>query len=282
MFKIILSSLIAAAIGTAALASDNEPAPPELDPATPWKVGFDDVGCSIERQFKSGAGDLTVRLLRRGVNGGVDIVLLGSLVPRLSNGTELQIELGPQPRTFSARSISGKHPDTSAPYIRGFVTGFAAGTSWTADQTVRISAGRKLDLRMRWTDAKDAFAILQKCEDDFFGDQGIDMKALRAQTSAPKLLNDPRFEGDPPVPVKKRGNDPIAGQIIYEVKVDASGSVVDCRNLWADGVSDASHPCEYARTQKFTPATGADGKPAASYHDDVMIIRTMTSVTRSF
>jgi len=220
--------------------------------------------------------------MRRGVNGGVDIVLLGSLVPRVPNETELQIELVPQKQIFSARAISGKQPGTSAPYVRGFVMKFTAEAGWTADQTVRITAGRKADLQMQWTGAKAAFAVLQKCDDDFFGDQGIDMAALRAQTSRPKLLNDPRFEGDPPVPVKKQGNDPIAGQVIYEVRVDASGTVVDCKYLWADGVSDASHPCEYARTQKFTPATGADGKPATAYHDDVAIVRVMTSVTPIF
>ncbi|MBJ7501950.1 MAG: hypothetical protein JHC57_19505, partial [Sphingopyxis sp.] len=282
LFRIILSSLAAAAIGAIPTATAKEAPSAELTPATPWKVDFGNAGCSIERRFKSGEDDLTVRLLRRGVNGGVDMVLLGSLIPRLSGGTELQLELEPQQRTFSARTISGKQPKTSAAYIRGFVTGFLAGTGWAPDQTVRIVTGSKTDLRMRWTDAKAAFAVLQKCDDDFLSDQGIDMQALRTQVLPPKLLDDPRLEGDPPVSVKKRGDDPIAGQVIYEVKVDASGTVIDCRNLWADGISDASHPCEYARTRKFTPALGADGKPAVGYRDDIAIIRVATSVTRPF
>lgn len=261
-----------------AISADTSKETPELLPATPWKIDFDDAGCSIERRFTLGEGDVSVRMLRRGVTGGVDILLVGSLIPRSNKAVNPDIKLMPQGRSVQFRALPGKVSDSENRYLRGFATNFTTHHDWVEDQQVRITDGQKLDLNMQWPGAKSAFAVLQNCDDDFFAEQGIDMAALRSQTAQPKRIPNVAPKSSSSDYPSKAKVDEQVGSVIYELKIDETGAVVGCQNMWADGVSDASRPCEYTRKDKYTPATNAEGKPAVGYVSDAVAIRvTVTS-----
>ncbi len=152
-----------------------------LTPSTPWKIDFAEDSCSIERNFGTNDKLITLRLMRRGMNGGVDILVLGPLVPKFSERPELTFTFEPQGITQSLTPYSIKVPDAKTYYLRGFKNGFVNALQWSNKQVVRLTAEKKLDVGMEWIGAKSAFEVLQQCDDDLQRERGIDMSAIRAQ-----------------------------------------------------------------------------------------------------
>lgn len=245
-----------------------EAEPLSLSPSTPWKVDFADDNCSIARNFGTGDRLISVRLRRRGVTGGVDILLMGPLLPRFSSRPELNFTFEPQGVTQTVTPYSVKIPDADGYYLRGFKDEFVTAVQWSDSQIVRLTAANTLDVRMAWPGAKSAFAVLEQCEDDLQKDRGIDMAAIRAQRSRPVPIGSPGrwvANKDYPVEMMKMGG---VGEIVFELVIDLEGKVSNCRNLMESGWKDLDTTvCDMLkRRARFTAATDADGQPTIGYY----------------
>lgn len=241
---------------------------PVLEPSSPWKVDYADEECRLLRTFGVGEAAVTMRLARGSGLQSFDMVIAGTNIPRLGDDIKVTLKLEPQGTEGRFEGYSMGVPDRPEKFIRWYDGNPLILDSITNRQAVRLIAGNKLDIVMLWSDGKAALRALQTCHDDLLRGWGAELDAIRASKVPPEPIGSPgRWVANDDYPRPEMVRE-IAGNVTFQLKVDAAGAVESCSILHSSNVATLDQlTCKLMmQLAKFKPARDANDRPMASFY----------------
>jgi TonB family protein len=237
-----------------------------LTPSTPWKVDYAEEECRLLRTFGTGEDAVTMRLARGSGLQSFDMVIAGTNVPRLGGEVKVTMTLEPQGTEGNFEGYSMSVPKRPENFIRWFDGDPRILDSVTNKQQVRLSADKRFNVAMLWSDGKSALKALQTCHDDLLKGWGVDVDAIRAAKAPAEPLGSPgRWVTNNDYPLEEMRQE-IEGTVTFQLKVNAEGAVEKCLILRSSNVATFDQlTCKLMMQRaKFKPALDASDRPMAS------------------
>lgn len=247
----------------AAIALQSAPASlPVLRPSGPWKVEYADQMCVLQRQFGSGAQQITFGMKPAPLGDQVRLVaLLAPTGDKTIRGTaSVRIDDGPEVReAFAASEVKARN-------VRALVIDVKR------EQILPIENAKQLRIRAGAIEfvvapyAAAAMKALGACEKDLLVSWGMDARVLdniATFASIPDGFSSIYSDDDYPHSAIRNEEQ---GTVGMRYDVDATGKPSNCKVVESSG-SDAldQTSCRVLlRRGKFVPARTRDGQPVAS------------------
>lgn len=239
-----------------------------LAPATPWKVDYAEDECRLLRTFGTGNDAVTMRLARGSGLQSFDMVVAGTNVPRLGSGVKVTMKLEPQGTEGKFEGYSMSVPKRPENFIRWFDGDPRILDVVTNKQQVRLSADKRFDIVMLWSDGKSALKALQTCHDDLLKGWGVDVDAIRGAKMPAEPLGSPgRWVTNNDYPLEEMRRE-IEGTVTFQLKVSAEGAVEKCIILHSSNVATFDQlTCKLMMQRaQFKPAVDASDQPITSFY----------------
>lgn len=235
-----------------------------MQPTAKWVVNFDEAQCLAQREYGTAKDPFTLILKQPALGSVVQVAVQtkGNFrgKPEQVDGA---VQFGEQP-SHDIPALQWR-PDGSKLTLRMInlpLSSFAAARTAT---TIRFKAGM-LQRELALSDVPDLLKVMDTCVADLrrawnlSADGETAPQSLAASASSQTLSGLIKAEDYPGVAIREGQT----GTVTMVVLIDEAGRVADCSIVETSGVAVLdSQSCAVVRERaRFTPAVGANGRPA--------------------
>jgi Gram-negative bacterial TonB protein C-terminal len=263
---ISLSVLMLAHLNPITAKSADTPPAQMLAPSSQWKVDYAERECRLTRNFGTAENTLLFRLARGSSFDQYDIMLAGVKIPKQNGKVEVSVSLEPQntQETFQGYNVGiPKRKERVLRWFDGSTDSIKAGPE---NQNMLVNAGKDYAVRLKLNDFRSAIAAMKTCHDDLLRSWKIDPDILSTYQSLPKPLgNVGRWASTDDYP-RALLNDNLGGMVAFKLTVGPDGKPSDCQIIETSNIEllDKTSCAVVMKRALFTPAVGADGRPASA------------------